>query len=203
GQPVITVGQRVDHPETDSVRMLSVDIDAPLATKRMLDHLADRGADRVDLFATEPIDSFERDSIEAYRAWCADRSLEPRITLSESLGNEDVDRSTALILNQVERPDAIYATIDELALVLLDHCHSRGVEVPADLLIGTAGDGERTRNASPPLTVLDDRPAELGAVAARTLIEAIENPGDGPVELLVETDVLIRASTTPQRGSSA
>lgn len=194
GWPVVTIGRRVSANGTSpEARMLAIDSDIRGGTERMLEHFRERGAGRVALLATNPIDSFERDSIDAYKTWCSRYGNEPRIVVSQNMEDRNVLASSREIMEKGERPDAVYATIDKLAFALLERCHERGIEVPEQMIVATCGDSEQVRNAG--LTVLDDRPAELGRAAVNMLVDAIEDPAGPPVEDLVSTELIIRDST--------
>jgi len=194
GWPVVTIGRRVgSNGDSGMIRHLAVDSDITGGTDRMLDHFRSGGARRPALLATKPIDSFEQDTIDAYRRWCERRGIEPLIVFSENMEDHHVLAAVRLILDADPVPDAVYATIDKLAFVFLDQCSRRGMSVPADISVATCGESEQARRVG--LTVLDDRPAELGRSAVRMLIEAIENPEGGPVEELVGTELVVRSST--------
>lgn len=194
GWPVVTIGRRVGtNGANGSVRRLAVDSDILGGTERVLDHLAERGARRIGILATEPIDSFERDSLDAYRGWCRGRGIEPTVVVSKGMEDHLVLAAVRRMLDSDPVPDAIYATIDKIAFFLLDQCSERGLDVPGDLLVATCGESDRVRRAG--LTVLDDRPAELGRSAVRMLIGAIRDPDGGSAEELVGTELVVRAST--------
>ena len=72
-------------------------------------------------------------------------------------------------------PDAIYATLDRLALGVLLAAEGKGVRVPEDLRIAGCTDSEASRAARPALTALSLNPERIGREAIELLIELIEH----------------------------
>ncbi|HMT04647.1 MAG TPA: substrate-binding domain-containing protein [Solirubrobacterales bacterium] len=71
-----------------------------------------------------------------------------------------------------------------------------GLDVPGDLKVATCSNGELTRTASPQLTTLDEHPDRLGEAAVEMLVSAILDPESAPSYLEVETDLIVRGSTS-------
>jgi DNA-binding LacI/PurR family transcriptional regulator len=102
-------------------------------------------------------------------------------------------RSGAALLDRADRPTAILAMSDELALGVLHATGERGIEVPRELSIVGFDDTPSAGRAQPPLTTVRQPLEEKGAVAARLLLES--SPAETRVELPAE--LVVRASTGP------
>lgn len=87
-----------------------------------------------------------------------------------------VDAGYALGQNLASRKDitAIFATADLLALGIISGLQSMGVEVPDDISVVGFDDLDSTSFYNPPLTTVRQDVRYKGAVAVRTLINAIE-----------------------------
>ncbi|MGE5147963.1 MAG: LacI family DNA-binding transcriptional regulator [Candidatus Eiseniibacteriota bacterium] len=85
------------------------------------------------------------------------------------------------LLSQPMRPTAVVCTGDILALGLVAECRALGLGVPGDLSIVGCGDTDMGRYVDPPLTTVFMPFAEMGAVAAQSLLSLIA--GD-PVDAL-------------------
>jgi DNA-binding LacI/PurR family transcriptional regulator len=194
GLPVVTIGRRLDN-DRGSAPELVVDNDYVAATSDMLDHMRECGAKSIILLATEPIDSFQRDSIDSYLDWCGRHDVASRVVMSSGSGVEDVERATKTVLDQANRPDGVYATLDILAESLVDLATEEGISVPRDLRIATCSDGDVAQSTTPMLTTIDEKPAELGSAAVAMLIEAILEPETTPARVLIDTELIIREST--------
>lgn len=195
GRPVVTIGRRLDERTSDQ-RTLVVDNDYISATDQMLDHLGDSGARSIALFACHPIDSFQRDSIDAYGAWCDRHGFAPRVVMAESPMPEHAATVAGELVSGPGRPEGVYATIDTLAEAVLNAAAGAGVAVPAQMRVATCSDGYIARTTTPALTTIDEKPVELGEAAVEMLIGAILDPESGSASVQIGTDLLIRASTS-------
>jgi DNA-binding LacI/PurR family transcriptional regulator len=195
GVPVVTIGRRVPADSSVPAHAWVVDNDFPAATRRVLDHLDERGSRSPALFAAEPIDSFQRDSIDAYEDWCAKRGRRARVVVADAPHPLDAATAAERLFDGDDSPDGVYATIDTLARAVMDRATSAGIPMPGGLKIATCSNGELTRTAVPQLTTLDEHPDRLGEAAVELLVAVIEDPASAPDHVEVGTDLLIREST--------
>ncbi|MFN8075029.1 MAG: LacI family DNA-binding transcriptional regulator [Kineosporiaceae bacterium] len=104
---------------------------------------------------------------------------------------------TQKLLELDEPPTAIFACSDQMALGAYEAVRQRGLRVPEDVSVVGFDDLPQARWASPPLTTVRQPLAQMGMVAARTLLRLIaEEPLDSP-RLEVATDLVVRESTAP------
>ncbi len=173
-----------------------IDNDHVAGTCSILDHLAARGARRIALLASPPVTSYADDTLAGYERWCAAHGQEPvvakaRDDLTEGSGFE----ATVRLLRRRRPPDAIYATLDRLALGALLAAQSQGLAVPRELLVAGCTDSEAGKLARPSLTALALNPEEIGRRAVKMVIEMIEGTTPKPENVIVPTRVLPRGST--------
>jgi LacI family transcriptional regulator len=116
---------------------------------------------------------------------------------AETFHFEDGHRVASRLLDQEDRPTAIFAVSDELAQGAIEAARERGLSVPGDLSVLGFDDTEIARYASPPLTTVRQPLQEMGAVALRTVrrLAAGEKIDSNHVELA--TELVVRASTAP------
>jgi LacI family transcriptional regulator len=81
------------------------------------------------------------------------------------------------LLDRENRPTAVFAANDAMAVGLLAALQERGVRVPQDLAVAGFDDIPIARFASPPLSTVRVPIAELGARATRRLLHALGKPG--------------------------
>ena len=200
GIPVVTTGRRVDA-SADSGNRYWVDNDHGAATEAVLNHMKASGARRIGLVSSPGVNSYTQDAAAAYRAWCASNGQEPLIALAEGPINEGAGyRAAARLLGSEDRPDAIYATLDQLALGVLLAARERSVDVPGDLLVAGCTDSRASAWANPPLTAVLLNPEEIGRAAVRVLIDLIEGRGPQFNPVLVPTGIRVRESTDRAAG---
>ncbi|MFI6820300.1 LacI family DNA-binding transcriptional regulator [Micromonospora sp. NPDC050187] len=94
-------------------------------------------------------------------------------------------------------PTAIFASSDQMALGVYEAVRKRGLRVPDDVSVVGFDDLPEVRWCSPPLTTIRQPLAEMGMLAARTVLrlargEKIESPR---VELA--TELVVRDSAAP------
>lgn len=108
----------------------------------------------------------------------------------------------AALLDLPQRPTAVFAASDEIALGVVEAARSRGVRVPDDLSVVGFDDTQMAQLCSPPLTTVRQPLREMGAVAMRTALRlaAGETLDSHHVELA--TQLVQRRSTAPNRGES-
>jgi DNA-binding LacI/PurR family transcriptional regulator len=172
-----------------------VDNDHPAGTKAVLDHLERAGARRVALITGPPFTSYLGDSITGYESWCESRGVRPVIVAPRGdLAEEAGFQAAGALLDADDAPDAIYATVDRMALGVLRAAETRGIAVPDDLLVAGSTNSDAARWSRPSLTALHFHPDEIGRHAMEMLIGLIEGPPPSP-HVLVPTRVIPRAST--------
>jgi DNA-binding LacI/PurR family transcriptional regulator len=195
--PVVTAG-RVPHENGAGYAEDGcwVDNDHRAGTRAILDHLAARGAQRIALLTSPPVVSYAIDASESYEQWCAERDQETivavaRNDLTESSGFE----ATVKLLRRDRPPDAVYATLDRIALGALLAAQARGLSVPHELMVAGCTDSQAGKWARPSLTALALNPEEIGRMAVAMAVTLIEGGEPDCANALVPTRILARAST--------
>jgi DNA-binding LacI/PurR family transcriptional regulator len=98
----------------------------------------------------------------------------------------------ARLLDRAERPTAILALSDVLAIGVLDAAAERGIAVPADLSVAGFDDIPAAASVTPALTTVNQPHHLKGAEAVRLLLS------DAPAQnVLLPTELVVRASTGP------
>ena len=94
-------------------------------------------------------------------------------------------------------PTAIWTVNDLLAVGALRAIRERGLRVPEDVSLAGFDDIAFAAQLYPPLTTVDIHGTELGRRAARLLFRRIEDPALEPIQEMLDTQLVIRASTAP------
>lgn len=98
-----------------------------------------------------------------------------------------------------QRPTAVFAASDEMALGLISGLAARGLSVPRDLSVVGFDDIEAAAYALPALTTIRQDRQALGTRAARLLLEQLTGPGQEDAARCEVIDVALvpRASSGP------
>jgi DNA-binding LacI/PurR family transcriptional regulator len=191
GLPVVSIERDPGRPEHRSY----VHGDNRRATRELLDHLRDAGAQRIAMLSLDEDWAWATDSEEAYRSWSAEHGRTATVVRTDLRGSgRTAEERTRELLGGPDPPDAVFALAEGWATAALRAARGRGLAVPEDLLIASGTDSADARAADPPITSIDLQPDRQGAAAATLLVGLLEGrePAD-PVAL--PTALLRRAST--------
>lgn len=201
--PVVTTGRVLGDEDAAPW----VDNDHAASTRAVLEHLVQRGAHRPALITSQPDTSYASDVEEAYRAWCGERDIEPLVVRARPEISQDAAAEAAReVLDLMPTCDAVFATLDRLGLATMHEARSRGIAVPAELLVVGATDSEAARWAVPSLTVLNLQPDVIGRRAAEALIAMVRGTAPRRRHAIVPAKLVARESTrrrAPRRARSA
>ena len=100
-------------------------------------------------------------------------------------------RAAAALLDRPDRPTALLAMSDELAIGALQAAAERGIAVPGD--VSVTGFDDTPAAAEARLTTIAQPHREKGEAAARALLE----PGARPARVELATRLVTRGSTAP------
>jgi LacI family transcriptional regulator, repressor for deo operon, udp, cdd, tsx, nupC, and nupG len=146
----------------------------------------------------------ENERLVGYRAAMAEAGLPVR---EEWLfqGNYEVASGTAAgshYLTLANRPTAIFAGNDEMALGLIHRLKRDGVVCPTDISVVGFDDTAVAAYYDPPLTTMRQPREEIGRAAINELIDQIEGarPPANPVHIVLRSTLVVRESTAPPPG---
>jgi LacI family transcriptional regulator len=134
--------------------------------------------------------------IEGYRAALAAAGIDPdpRYLRIGSHQRHHGREQTRLLLGLRPRPTAIVATDSILALAVLEELQAQGLEVPGQVSVVGFDDADWTTVVHPRLSVVAQPINQLGAVAARRLIERIRGDAAAPRRYTIPTTFIARDS---------
>lgn len=190
--PIVLVCQ--DIP---SLLAESVSVDDFLGGYQVTKHLLSLGHRQIAIFAEKTRSSKER--IRGYRNALEDAGLE----FSESfvfVCDSTVKSGKQLakqILGLVERPTAIFACNDLLAVGIFKGARERGIRVPDDLSIVGFDNTILATSVDPPLTSVKQPIEEMGREAINLLIQRIEGKKETIGRIVLLPEIIFRSSTKP------
>ncbi|WP_204030132.1 substrate-binding domain-containing protein, partial [Micromonospora andamanensis] len=174
---------------------------------RATEYLIGLGHRRIGFIAGPPQLMCSRARMDGYRAAleAAGIPIDDRLIQAGNFYHEAGFSGGVRLLGLTEPPTAIFASSDQMALGVYEAVRQRGLRMPDDISVVGFDDLPEVRWCSPPLTTVRQPLAEMGMLAARTVLrlargEKVESPR---VELA--TELVIRDSAAaPQadRGSS-
>ena len=180
--PVVLLEQ--DLPSNRFPRVVA---DNFTAATQMTRHLIGLGHRRI-VFAFHPIherDFVGRKRLEGFRYAMAERGLEKKATLlldACEFGPRQVLRyhgeRVAACFRRRDRPTALFAGMDMLAIRAMDTLRKLGLQIPRDIAVTGFDNVEFSEFTDPPLTTVQQPTDEMGRMAAEILFDRIEgSPG--------------------------
>jgi LacI family transcriptional regulator len=121
----------------------------------------------------------------------ADLSLIKTFSPSEEL---DLAELKKFVIDK--KPDAIFCTVEKLAIGCYDICKELGLKIPQDIKIITFSSLEVARHLNPSLTTIAQPAYEIGKTAAHLLIKEIENKSNQEVHQITLDCTLIKRDST-------
>ena len=118
--------------------------------------------------------------------------------VSSGFRDDTAFEATGRLLDRPDRPTALVASNDLLALGAMRAATVRGIEVPRQLSIIGFDDIDAAGFTTPPLTTLRHRQGAVGRHLVTQLLAVIQDPASiEPVEL--QPELILRGSTAPPR----
>jgi DNA-binding LacI/PurR family transcriptional regulator len=159
-------------------------------------HLLDLGHRRITHLAGDLHDqmdfSVHSRRARGYRQAMEQTGLQPVVV--EADFDRDTVRAVALeVLGAADRPTAVFAVADEVALGVIDAARELGLAVGSELSV--VGFDDDPRAEAEDLTTIRQRPDELGAAAADLLLSGIGHGPDPEQSRLMPTALVKRGST--------
>lgn len=103
------------------------------------------------------------------------------------------------LMDREDRPTAIFAASDGMALKALDVAKELGLSVPGDLSLAGFDNIPESALSDPGLTTVDQSMYRLGFEAARMLRSLVNGNWEGPHQIVLPIRLVVRGSTAAPR----
>ncbi|MET7750084.1 LacI family DNA-binding transcriptional regulator [Micromonospora sp. NPDC005367] len=138
---------------------------------------------------------------EGYRSALTGAGVPVDLTL---IGRGDFNPESAsplarALLQRADRPTAIFAASDGMALKVLEAAKELGLSVPGDLSVVGFDNIPESALTEPGLTTVDQSMYQLGYEAARMLKALVTGEWEGPRQMVLPTSLVVRGSTAPPK----
>jgi LacI family transcriptional regulator len=134
----------------------------------------------------------------AFTDGCRELGLDGRVVQTSAYSVDEGQRVMEGLLDSPGwRPTAVVAGNDLLALGVYHALRSRNVRCPDEVSVVGFNDMPFAGDFQPPMTTVRTPHFELGAEAARVLLDRIEHEGLPTVRVVLPVELIVRASTGP------
>jgi DNA-binding LacI/PurR family transcriptional regulator len=180
-----------------------LDVDGAAGVMQAMEHLLALGHQRIAYLGVDPDFGFAHFRLEGYREALAraDLPLDPEL-VSEGLSEHPAALAARRLFALRDRPTAIFAAADFLALAVLKTAREEGLEIPRDLSLAVFDDNLVVQQADPPLTAIGQPNRRLGEEAAELLLDRVAHPDQPLAQRLVVPALTVRRSTVPPPNAS-
>lgn len=171
-------------------------IDSYGGARAVVRHLAEHGHRRIGII-NGPVENFDaQERLRGYRAALREAQLSP-VTELEAVGDftglAGFTAANALLALK-DRPTAIFAANDAMAIGALSALQAAGVAVPEAMALAGFDDVSSTHYTNPPLTSVHVPIHELGARAVGRLVAAVGVTGGGAQQERLPATLMLRRS---------
>ncbi|ANH89939.1 MULTISPECIES: LacI family DNA-binding transcriptional regulator [Streptomyces] len=198
--PLVLLGEREYGAPFDHIA-----IDNVAAARAAVQHLIDTGRRRIAFLgarresAREPAHLRLRGWREAHTA-AGMKPPEALVVATDGYDRQDGAAGMADLLDRGERPDAVFAFNDMVALGVLRVLAERGLRVPQDIAVAGFDDIEEARYAAVALTTIAPDKQAIAQIAVDCVLERITaRTPPVPRRILPGFELVVRESTVERR----
>jgi LacI family transcriptional regulator len=101
------------------------------------------------------------------------------------------------MLSRPDRPTAIFASSDMAAFGVMRAAVDLGIAIPGGLSVIGFDDIPEAARVNPALTTVRQPLREMGRVAVDQLLGRLDDPGQPPVRVVLDTELIVRGSSSP------
>lgn len=189
------------------VEICSVDVDNRGAARAAVAHLLALGHHRIACITNAPLPSYTatEERLLGYR----DALEEAGVPYDENLvcyggytSDSGYSSMATLLDSSPLRPSAVFVASDVVAFGAMTAIQERGLEIPNDISVVGFDDVPMARFVSPSLTTVHLPVAEQGRKAAELLLDLIRKRAEPGRRIVLDTELVIRNSSTRRQESS-
>ena len=191
GLPLVAIDRAPEGLDVDRVTVANVE-----GARRAVAHLISLGHRRLGFIGGPAGLSTAAERLEGYEAALAETGLRrPAGRIEEGDFRPSGGRAAmARLLARAAPPTAVFVANDLMTLGAYEAIRARGLRVPRDVAVVGFDDAPWAEWLHPPLTTVAQPAYELGATAARLLLERLREPLRPTRSVVLETRLVVRAS---------
>ncbi|MBB5180475.1 alanine racemase [Planomicrobium koreense] len=174
-----------------------VTIDSEEASYRAVKHLIQIGHQKIALMNSDEKFLYARERRMGYERALQESGIplnKNYISYTQELGFEQGQLAMKKILHLDDRPTAVFAVSDLLAIGALKEIKAAGLQVPQDIAVVGFDKIDFSNMTNPALTTVAQPMYKMGTIAARMLIDKIR--GKAVDSVVLGFELVIRESTT-------
>lgn len=182
-----------------------VDVDNRGGASSAVEHLLDCGRQRVGTIAGPQDMAPGADRLSGYHEQLARAGRRAGRELVE-IADFTLEGGRAAMERLLERApalDAVFVASDLMAVGAMAALRAAGRAIPGDVAVVGFDDSPLTTTTQPPLSSVRQPIEEMGREMARLLMQEVRNPGVPPRRVILDTQLVVRASSVSDAGGDA
>ncbi|WP_223292802.1 LacI family DNA-binding transcriptional regulator [Breznakiella homolactica] len=177
-----------------------VSIDDIAATKATMEYLISLGRRRI-AFVNGPMRyKYARQRLKGYTESLEKAGMAQDPALVIQLPDVSYDMAVSAVgqlLASPQKPDAFFCISDVYAAAVVKSCARSGINVPRDMMVTGFDNLDIASMVNPAITTVNQPKYQLGFSSCELLVDLINNPQTGVRRILLETELIVRESTSP------
>jgi len=148
------------------------------------------GRKRIALVTTDNYFNVSEERSEGYKSALVSAGFKINENLILTLAYDEIDEDVIVDFFKREQVDAVLCVNEIFAVYCMRIVQKLGFNIPNDISFIGFTDGILSKHASPSLTAVAQHGEQMGEIAAKMLIEKVENEIDGEEEETYRTEIL-------------
>lgn len=192
GLPLVCVDRRLNTDGVDTVV-----VDNKMGSYQVTNYLLGLGHQRIGFITSAGNFSSFKERQSGYEQALGEHGIvvDPfLIGYGDQRSTESGKKLVLKMLNNKNRPSALFVTNNLFLLGALEIIHELGLRIPEDISIVGFDDMPWARSFYPPLTVVAQPGYEMGQKAAELLFSRLNDPKRAPSTIILEPKLTVRSS---------
>ncbi len=175
----------------------SVVVDNMDAARKITRHFYKNGFRRIAYIAGPDHLNISQERTRGYLSGLESCGLDfdPELLVKCNMSSEGATEATSHLLQLPKRPDAIFGINDTVAFAAMKEIKRHGLRIPEEVALVGFTDEFHSTVVDPALTSITHPTFEIGKEAARLFFNRIENPDAKPVQVVLNTKLVVRKSS--------
>ncbi|WP_186753745.1 LacI family DNA-binding transcriptional regulator [Echinicola salinicaeni] len=183
---------------TEGFPVSTVTVDDTLGAYKVTKHLLEQGCKRIAFISGPEGMYICKKRIAGYEQALNESgvNIDGNLIVYSDLTEESNKRLTNQLLGLEEKPDAIFAINDPVAIDVMKFLKSKGMKIPEDIALVGFTNMPVSDALEPSLSTVDQPAYEMGRLAANNLLDQLLDPESfEPQNLVLDTELVIRNSS--------